>query len=67
MDTATEILTMKENDKKAIEKEFGCRFIRIDPAKEEFDIFRALNEMFMLIKQSTKKTLMNKASTSLLG
>ena len=31
---------------KAIEQERGCKVIAIDPDKEEFDIFRAINEIF---------------------
>ena len=30
---------------KAIEKELGCKFIRIDPEEEDFGIFRAINEI----------------------
>ena len=45
---------------KAIEQELRCKFIRFDPDKEDFDIFRAINEIFRHIKQSTKKTLINK-------
>ena len=63
MDTATEILTTKLEDKK---QELGCKFIRIDPDKEDFVIFLAINEMLRHIKQSTKKTLINKISTRLL-
>ena len=44
---------------KAIEQELGCKYIRIDPRKEDFEIFRAINEIFRHIKQSTKKTLIN--------
>ena len=44
---------------KAIEQKMGCKFIRIDPEKEEFDIFRAIREIFRHIKQSTKKILIN--------
>ena len=40
---------------KSIEQELACKFIRIDPDKEDFDIFRAINEIFRHIKQSTKK------------
>ena len=38
MDTATEILTKKQNDKKKKKKTrtLGCKFIRSDPDKEEF-------------------------------
>ena len=41
-------------------------FVRNDPDKEDFDIFRAFNETFRHIKQSTKKTLINKISARLL-
>ena len=51
---------------KAIEQELGCKFIRIDPDKEDFDIFRPINEMFRHIKQSNEKTQFNKISTRLL-
>ena len=44
---------------KAIEQKMVCKFIRIDPEKEEFDIFRAIREIFRHIKQSTEKTLIN--------
>ena len=37
----------------AIEQELG--FIRIDHDKEDFDILKAINEMFRHIKQSSKK------------
>ena len=40
---------------KAIAKELGYEFSRIDPDKENFDIFRGINEIFRHIKQSTKK------------
>ena len=42
-------------------------FIRNDLDKIGFDIFRAITEIFRHIKQSTKKTLVNKISTTLLG
>ena len=44
---------------KAIEQKMVCKFIRIDPEKEEFDIFRAIREIFRHVKQSTEKTLIN--------
>ena len=56
IDTATEILTT----------ELDCKFVRIDPDKKDFEIFRAINEIFRHIKQSTKKTVINKISTRLL-
>ena len=42
---------------KAIDTELGCKFVRTDPNKEAFHIFRTLNE------QKTKKYLINKIST----
>ena len=40
---------------KTIAQEVGFKFIRIDPDKEDSDIFRPINEIFRHIKQSTKK------------
>ena len=40
---------------KAIEQELGCKFIRTYHDKEDFDDFRAINEIFRHIRQSTKK------------
>ena len=34
---------------RVIEQELGCKFIRIDPDEEDFDIFRAINEVFRQI------------------
>ena len=53
-------INSKIKRQKAIEQEIGCKFIRIDLDKEDFDIFRAINEIFRHIKQSTKKTLISK-------
>ena len=41
---------------KAKEKELGCVFIRIDPDEENFDIFKAINEIHRHIKKLTKKS-----------
>ena len=38
---------------KIVEQELGCEFIRIDPGKKE-SIFKAINEIFIHIKQSSK-------------
>ena len=48
------------NRQKAIEQKIGCKFISIDPDNEDFDIFKAVNEIFRHIKQSTKKTVISK-------
>ena len=39
----------------ALEKELGFKFIRINPDKEIFNIFKAQNEIFRHIKESTKE------------
>ena len=31
---------------KTIEQNLGCKFIRIDPDKENFDVFKAINKIF---------------------
>ena len=43
-----------------MEQEFCCKFIRIDPDKEVSDMFRAINEIFWHINQSSKKALINR-------
>ena len=40
---------------KALEKELGCEFIRINPDKENFNINKANNDIFRHIKESTKE------------
>ena len=40
---------------KSIKQELGCDFIRIDPDKEDFNIFKAINEIFGHIKQSSNQ------------
>ena len=39
---------------RAIEKELGCVFIRINPDEENFNIFTAINEIHWHIKKSIK-------------
>ena len=40
---------------KDIEEKLVCEFARIDADKEEFNINKAINEVFRHIKQSSKK------------
>ena len=40
---------------KATEQELGCKYITIDPDKEDFDIIKAINEIFRYIKQSSNR------------
>ena len=63
MNIATETLVSR----KAIEQEIGCKFIRTYTDKENFDILRAINEIFRHIKQLTKTTLINIISRRILG
>ena len=51
---------------KAIEKELGCVLIRINPDEENFDVFKAINEIYRHIKKSTKKSLIDKILKRLL-
>ena len=67
MDTVTEILLQNKKTKSNRTQALGCNFIRIDPYNEDFDIFKTINEILRHIKQSTKKTVINKISTKLLG
>lgn len=44
---------MDTRRQKVIEQKLDCKFIIIDPDEEEFDIFKASNEKFKHIKQSS--------------
>ena len=58
-----------------MEKELGCKFIRINPAKENFNIFVEIGRMQnyitelnkILTEKSTKEALIDKLSNKLLG
>ena len=54
---------------KTLEKELGYEFIRINPAKEDFNIFIETggiqNDIAMSMKSSTKKTLIDEFSEKL--
>ena len=51
---------------KAIEKELGCEFIRINPDEECFNIAKAINEIRRHIKKSTKKLTEESTQKSLI-
>ena len=46
---------MKKKRQKVIEKELGCKFIRINPDEENFNKRKAINEIHRHIKISNKK------------
>ena len=58
----------------ALEKKLGCKFIRINPDKENFNVFKVINEIFRHIKESNiksteesiKKSLVDEFSNKLL-
>ena len=41
---------------KALEKEIGCEFIRINPDEKYFNLFKAINEIHRQIKKLTEKS-----------
>ena len=49
----------------ALEKEFGCKFIRINLDKENFNAFKAINKIFRHIKESNKKSTEESTKKSL--
>ena len=51
---------------KALEKEHSCKFIRINPDEEDFNIFKAINEIHRSIKKSTKKITEKSTKKSLI-
>ena len=52
--------------KRAIKKELGGMFIRINPDEQSFNIFRAINKIHRHNKKATKKSLIEKSSKRLL-
>ena len=72
---ATEVDELGHNDgnidyeiqrQKAIEKELGCVLIRINSDEQNFNIFKAINEIYRHIKKLNKKSLIDKISKRLL-
>ena len=51
---------------KAIEKELSCEFIRINPAKEKFDVFVEISKIQNFIVEANKKFLIDGLSNKLL-
>ena len=51
---------------KALEKKLGCEFIRINPDKENFNIFKTQNEIFRHIKKSNKESTKELTKNSLI-
>ena len=49
-----------------IEEKIGCKIVRINPDIPDFNINRVINLVFMHIKQSTKKSLIEDLSKRLL-
>ena len=52
---------------KALAKELGCEFIRINPDKENFNIFKAINEIHRHIKESIKRSTKESTQKSVIN
>ena len=65
MDTATKISTTI--DKNQQNNNLAVSLLELILTKKDFHTLRAINEIFKYIKESTKKTLINKTLTRLLG
>ena len=61
-----EILVIKFQKKKALEKERNCVFIRINPDEKNSKIFQEINKIHRHIKKLTKKSLIEDLSKRLL-
>ena len=58
---------MKLKNKKALEKELDCVFIRINLDEENFSIFKETNKIHRRIKKWTKISLIDDLSKRLVG
>ena len=59
-------ISRKIERQKALEKELSCKFIRINPDKENLNIFKAQNEIFRYIKESNKESTKELSKKSLI-
>ena len=58
---------MKQKDKKKLEEDFRCTFDRINPDKENFDIFVELGKIESYISESNKKLTEESTKKSLIN
>ena len=49
-----------------MKKELGCKFIRINPDTENYDVFTEISKIHNFIAESTKKSLIDNISKRLL-
>ena len=59
-------ISRKTERQKALEKELSCKFIRINPDKENANTFKAQNEIFRHIKESNKESTKELSKKSLI-
>ena len=52
--------------KKALGKELGCKFIRINPAKANFDVYIEIGRIQVFVSELNEKSLIKKNSSRLL-
>ena len=52
---------------KALEKELNCTFVRINPTKENFDVFNEIGKIHHYIVESREKSLLKRISARLLN
>ena len=46
---------------KVLEKELGCKFIRINPTKENFDVYNEIGRIQFFVSESNEKSLIKKS------
>ena len=52
---------------KALEKELNCKFIGINPAKENFNVFDEIGRIHVFVSESNEKSLLKRISDRLLN
>ena len=50
-----DIVIMEKNREKRLKEELNCVFVRINPDKKDFNIFKAINKIHRHMFKSTKK------------
>ena len=65
-DSLTEMKKKENEREEKIKRELGCKFIRINPDPENYDIFVEIDKIQNHIIESTKKSLIDDLSKRLL-
>ena len=59
------VIDYEKKRRKAIEKDLDCKVIRINPDEKDFNVFKSIDRIHRRIKNSPKRSLIDKISRRL--